>query len=385
MITYAQKRLRPSWTERAWSRARGTHIVACAMALLCSVGATAPLTDVDEIVARHIDALGGHEKIKAIRSLVYSQGLYEEGDYKGSGDAWMARMRPYYRVVGNPENPGGFMEGYDGAAWEWYANPGIALRTVGAAAAASRHGANIESSLIDYREKGATVKLGEPVDFDGQPAYRLHLTVRDDFAVDVFIDQSTFLVVAERLSAPIHAFGKAITSETRVGDYRRIGGVLMPHHYRETEIASGKLLSEMRWGKIEVNRELPTTWFSPPEFSRTRLQAFMEHLYGERTDIEAIMWTYHEFRREYPDIDTREAVEVVGYQMLKMGAVEESIALLETNAEDYSNAATSAFALGRAYLTAGEHDKARAELQRALLLDPNNRRSAAMLESMGQK
>jgi len=73
--------------------------------------------------------------------------------------------------------------------------------------------------------------------------------------------------------------------------------VLFSHRSIETEIATGNVLSQMQWSKIEANRELPQTWFSPPRYERTPLQHFLESLYGERTDREAVMWSYAEFRR----------------------------------------------------------------------------------------
>ena len=87
---------------------------------------------------RHIEARGGYERIAALQTVVYSRGTYSEPGYTGSGNAFMARQRPYLKVVGNPEQPGGFMEGYDGSSWEWFRDPGIVIRTVGAAAGASR-------------------------------------------------------------------------------------------------------------------------------------------------------------------------------------------------------------------------------------------------------
>src|SRR5262245_2450441 len=52
----------------------------------------------DEIISRSIEALGGYERIHAIKSLNYS-GVYREGHYVGNG-AHMTRMRPNKRLVG---------------------------------------------------------------------------------------------------------------------------------------------------------------------------------------------------------------------------------------------------------------------------------------------
>lgn len=338
--------------------------------------------DVDDIVSRHIAARGGYERIKAIRTLVYSGGRYRERDYTGDGKAFMALMRPYYKVVSNPEDPASrFREGWDGSAWEWYGDPGFVVRTVGAASAALRHGVDMEGPFVDYREKGTTITLAPPTEIAGRPVYRLVVTVRDGFVRDYFIDQASFLVVAERQSAPVHAFGESVRSETRVGDYRAVAGVLFPHSFAETELATGTILSEMQWGSIEANRDLPERWFSPPLFTRTRLQQMLEQLFAERADVHAVMWTYRDFRRAHGDVDTSSGVEAIGFQVLKMGEHASAIALLEANAADYPSSANAAFALGRAYRTAGNVKKAREEFERALKLDPNHKRAKEAMKA----
>jgi Flp pilus assembly protein TadD len=128
-----------------------------------------------------------------------------------------------------------------------------------------------------------------------------------------------------------------------------------------------------------VNRELPREWFSPPQFTRTLLQDFLEHLYYERSDTSALRWTYSAFRRAHPEADTRTGIDFVGYQMLKMGDHLGGIVVLAMNAEDYPQSSTSAFGLGRAYNAAGDTVRARQAFERALRLDPDNKRAADAL------
>src|SRR6267154_2026803 len=88
--------------------------------------AAQPAPTADEIVARHIEARGGAEKIRGLRTLVY-RGTHREGDHVGN--AVMALMRPFYKLVGDPDVPNrSFAEGYDGSAWEYYGDPGIVVR-----------------------------------------------------------------------------------------------------------------------------------------------------------------------------------------------------------------------------------------------------------------
>ena len=349
------------------------QMVASIALLLTTPGiakAQSPTPDVDTIIARHIDARGGAPALRAIRSLVFDHGLRSEPGHVGSGNSVMMLMRPYYKLVGHPQRDPGFMEGDDGAAWEWYRDPGIVVRTVGSASEALRHFTDVDGPFLDYREKGSRAALVGLATIGGRPAYQVRLTLLDGDVTDNFIDRQTYLILATRHTAQVHAFGRPVTSETRFSDYRRVSGILFPFKVEGVEIATGRVMETMQWGSIDANVDIPERWFSPPDFQRTRLQMFIEQLYFQRSDPRAVMWAYSVFRRTYPQEDTHGAAEVAGYQSLKMGAISSAIALLERNAVDYPNAATSAFGLGRAYATAGRNAEARAQFRRALVLRP---------------
>lgn len=359
-------------------------ILSLAFLLLAVIPASAAseLT-ADQIIDRHVAARGGADRIRNVRTLVFRGGTYREGDYVGKGTAFMAFARPYYRVVGNPEDPNvEIMEGYDGSPWEYYADPGILVRTVGHAAGAARRGTYIDWRLGEFRTHGAKVERGADETIGGRRAYRLTVTSPDGFASDNFIDQETFLLLANRYHAPQHAFGESVKTEGRFSDWRVVDGVLFPFKGYEVDLATGKELNSMTWGTIEINRELPPSWFAPRQFARTRLQTLLEHLYIQRNDPAAVLWSYAGFREVHPDVDTRTGIEVIGYQILKMGDHATAIALLEANKHDYPQSATSAFALGRAYNTAGDKAKARAEFERALQLDPKYKRAADALAAL---
>ena len=169
------------------------------------------LATAEGIIARYVEARGGAQAIRQIRTLIY-RGTYHEGKHV-SPHASMAKMRPFYKLVGDPEHPGtDFAEGYDGSAWEYYGDPGIVVRTVGAAAAAARHGLWIDGLLVDYREKGSTIELRGIEKIGGREAYWLRVRMRDGFEEDEFIDRETWMPTASRKVAPVHAFGRAVAS-----------------------------------------------------------------------------------------------------------------------------------------------------------------------------
>lgn len=338
---------------------------------------------VEQIVARHLEARGGADRLLALTNVVYSHGKYREPGYEGSGNAFMAMARPYYKIVGNPaDTAASFFEGYDGSAWEWYRLPGILVRTVGAANAAIRHNIDVDGPFSDYLRKGTTIERVADAMIDGHPAYGLNITLRDGFKTLYFLDKTSFLIIATRQSSPIHAFGDPVTTESRNGDYRRVGGILFSFTSRDVDIATNREQSSMTWGNIEVDRNLPRGFFSPAPIARTALQEFLEKLFAERADTSAVQWSYNAFRQGHPDIDTRDGVEVIGYQMLKMNDFAGAIAVLSLNARDYPQSSTSAFALGRAYRSAGDTERAKAELNRALALDPRNKRASDALAAI---
>jgi hypothetical protein len=365
-----------------------TGVLFVAIAIGCSavsLRADSPpaLPSAGEIVAHHAQARGGLEKIRSLHSLIY-RGIYHEGD-DVMPEAAMAVMRPFYKLVGDPEKPiRDFAEGYDGSAWEFYGEPGIVVRTVGAAAAAARHGLAIDGPLVDYKEKGSTVEVRGIEKIGGRETYWLRVRMRDSFEEDEFIDRQTWLLTASRKVAPIHAFGKMVSTETRFGDFRPVAGVLFPFSDSEVEIATGKVLNEMRWREIVANKDLDPAVFSPPALKRTPLQNLIDHLFLERADPQAVLWSYHEFRRAYPDVDSDTAMQAAGYQILKMGDLPSAIALLEANAAAYPRSSGAFFGLGRAYNTAEQAADARTAFEKALALEPANKRARAALDAMAK-
>ncbi len=343
-------------------------------------GQSQPLS-VDQIVERHINALGGQAKLDAIFSVV--QHLeYREGKFV-IPDAFIARMRPYYKTIGDPKDKtADINEGYDGSAWEYYREPGVVIRTVGAAAAAARHGTELFDSLVDYKAMGTRIVLSGTEIFAGKAAYKLHVTLADGFEKDVFVDQQSFLILGDRRSAPIHAFGEPVRSENHFEDYRQVNGVLFAYSVKEIEIATGKELNSNTVRSIVVNERLEPAFFQPPQFDRTPLQQMLEQLYMERSDPVCVTWTYRGFRAANPPANTREGVEFIGYQMVKMGDYNGAVELLTANTTDYPTSASAQFGLGRAYHAAGDTENAKLHFRKALQIDPNFRKASDGLNAL---
>jgi len=341
-----------------------------------------------EILQRHEAALGGREKIQALRSIVI-RGVYNEGGPIEPGkalipDAYQAFMRPYFEAIGDPADPNpDIREGFDGSAWEYYGDPGVTVRTVGAAASATRHASEfLQDSLLDTEQKGYRLTLEGESKIGDRKAFQIHCVWSDDTERLIFVDAETYLIIAERKSAPKHAFGEAVPTESRFYDYAPVNGVMMWHSVRETEIVSGKIFNEFKRVSIEANTITSPEQFSPPVRQKTPLQSWLEHLYAERSDPLSVMYSYRVFRRANPELDTRAGVEFIGYQMVKMGDYRGAIELLKANASDYPKSASAQFGLGRAYGAAGQVEEAKAAMRKALEIDPKFTKASKGLDAL---
>lgn len=337
--------------------------------MLCFIPILAAIT-LQDIVAKHVAALGGADMIHAIHSFV-KRGWYREGSFQI--DTYTAQMRPFYRVIGDPiaHRLDQIHEGYDGSAWEFYPDPGIVVRTVGDAARATRHTAVFDDPLIDYQADRTTLALGDTANFNGHDVYTIHATLEDSFKEDLLVDQQTFMIDGRWQIVPMHAFGARLNTYDVYEDYRPEGGVMFAHRDREVDSNSGKVLDEGGVTSMEINPTLDMTIFSPPDWQRTPLQTMIARIYDEREDPGAVVTTYRQFRDLIdPSTLTGDAVDFVGYQCLKMGHANTAVSLLTLNVADNPRSARAHFGLGRALQTSGDVSAAKREYERSLAIDP---------------
>jgi hypothetical protein len=366
----------------AMSRITLLAILLVAAVAPAAAAASAPPT-VQSLVERHTSALGGREKIAAIVSYV-KHGWYKEGTF--STTTYTAQMRPFYRVIGSPEERlTSIHEGFDGSAWEFYPDPGMVVRTVAQAARTGRHSAfNFIDRLVDYQAQGTTLTYEGERDFHGHRAYVLRARLADGWMEDYFLDSATYMLDGRTQVVPMHAYGTAYTTDDTYGDYRPEGGVMMAHRDAEIDSKTGRVLDEGGVTSVEINPVLPLSMFSPPEWARTPLQTMIDLIYQERDGTDAVLETYRAFGAvlDLHAAATGDAVDFTGYQCLKMGQTATAIALLRKNVADHPDSARAHFGLGRALSAGGDAAGARSEFRRALAIDPTFRRAQSALDAL---
>lgn len=222
--------------------------------------AAAETLTVDELVARHVAARGGLEKIAAIQTLMVTGRIHAGND---AGQPLTVRLRRPNQIRQDfivQMRTGA--RAYDGTVgWARLPSSTTGSPTVELLAGAALKDIQdeaengIDGPLVNYREKGHRVGLAGVETFDSKRCFVVVIRLRTGHVMRQYLDASTFLEVGERLTRTMN--GKAVEIESTVGDHRPVSGVLFPHLYISGTAANPR---EMR---LQVERMVANP-VSPP-------------------------------------------------------------------------------------------------------------------------
>jgi len=221
----------------------------------------APLAQLADVVAKTVAALGGHDKLAALKTVRMTGELSSsrEVDHaplavdKKGGDRYLRRLTIGHETV---------LEAVDGdRTWEVDAGAGIAKPQEMDAVHARRyrHRADLAGPLVDAAAKGIRLELAGSEQFDGDDVYRVRVHYPDSDLYAYLISAKTFLPVAQL--EIVEAHGKTAEIVTRLKGYRQIDGLAFPFE-EETEFP--KFKQTIVWKQIQVNVPLDDAEFKMP-------------------------------------------------------------------------------------------------------------------------
>jgi hypothetical protein len=182
-----------------------------------------PALTADEIIAKHIAARGGADKLKALQSLRIQRTVATMfSDIK----LVIEKQRPnLYRSQQQVAQQPPLVRGFDGAE-SWESNQGKVSRRPPPIEAEMRDAdADFDGPLVDYKAKGHTVALAGKE--GGQ--YKLTVTMKGGAVRHYFIDAATFLEKRQVFTLQTPAPAKQPVEITLTfSDYRDVQGVKMP-------------------------------------------------------------------------------------------------------------------------------------------------------------
>ncbi|MDH5743776.1 MAG: hypothetical protein OEZ52_09535, partial [Candidatus Aminicenantes bacterium] len=152
--------------------------------------------EVRELIEKNINARGGYEKLKAVKSLKITA-KYIQGSRETPVILTIKRPNFIYGEVLFPSSP--MICGYDGKTAWWFNRAQLSepqTLTAEEALIFTRY-ADFGDLFVDYEQKGQKIELIGLEDMDGQKAHKLKITSQNDIIRYVYLDAKNFLNVKE--------------------------------------------------------------------------------------------------------------------------------------------------------------------------------------------
>jgi outer membrane lipoprotein-sorting protein len=235
-------------------------ILAASALLLRAAPEEAPLTT-DQIVQKHTEALGGADKLNAIRTLVVTG----KASILGQTEARLMIQvkRPNLMRLEITFRGQKIVQAFDGVT-AWTLNPMIALEPQQSSEddtrAAQESSDFIGGNLVDYKSKGNLVELVDKEEIDGTAVYKLKITKKSGSVEYDYLDAQSFLPV--KTEGKRAQLGQVVVYESKIGNYKPVDGVLIP--FSLTQLVNGRLAMEIAVEKMDANIPLDDGVFKMP-------------------------------------------------------------------------------------------------------------------------
>jgi hypothetical protein len=216
----------------------------------------------EDILARHVQARGGYERIKAIQSVKITRTVVTQF---AELEVVILKKRPQsYRVEQSaPGQPPVYRAVTPAAVWD-LAGGKLTNRTPPAAAEARDLDGDFDGPLVDWKEKGHTVEFTGREALPGGEAFTIQLTTKNGVARTFYIDATTYLV--RRITGVTNLPGdRKANLETDILAHKEAGGVKFPADIQEDRTGAGPVQTVVSYTKaIEVNVPIDDGLFAPP-------------------------------------------------------------------------------------------------------------------------
>ena len=382
----------------------GKSFLRAAFLLLLAPLTVSPLAaqsrrDVDEIIQKAINSMGGLERIHALHSLVF-RGFHYEGSYKqeysGSktSNATLIRMRPSLRLVGcRPEIPmcngqwSDIVEAFDGQhGWELNWPKQRLVKTVSKAEQALHCGAEFDFLFIDYKERGFAAHYLGRKSVLGKASEVVQVDQNGCSSAVYYFDPKSFGLTMSELVVPVHARGDAIRLIALHKEFKSVNGVRLPSRSEEINLATGEVIDGGAWTSIEANTLEDAKIFLPPAVHPTGITAVVLQMLtsSEASTSQQMMSDYFRFRKtdEGKQADVIYDMNWLGYELLKVDKYDHALAIFRQIVTENPSSAEAYGNLGEAYLQEKDKRNAISAFQRAIdlgLKDDNVRRKLIAL------
>ncbi|MCA1628887.1 MAG: outer membrane lipoprotein-sorting protein [Acidobacteria bacterium] len=238
---------------------------AFAFVALAAVSATAQTAD--EIIAKHVTAMGGMAKLNAVKSMRLTGKMTVGPGIEAPAIIEFKRpknVRLEITLQGMTA-----VQAYDGAN-AWQIMPFQGNKNPEAMGEDERKNMEeeadfVEGPLVNYKAKGHKVELIGKDKVEGSDAYKLKITLKNGDVQTVYLDADTFLAVKAEGKRMVR--GSEVETESFSGDYKEVEGLMIPHSLEAGQKGSPQR-QRITIEKVEINPAVEDARFKMPEVKK---------------------------------------------------------------------------------------------------------------------
>jgi len=216
---------------------------------------------VDELVAKNVQAHGGGEKLKSVRSLrisaKFSQGSFR-ADYRQENKR-ADKVREELIIQGLAQ-----VQAYDGKTG-WQISPFGGRKDPELLSQDDLKGlvvdSDIDGPLMDYKEKGHKAELVGHDSMEGTDCFKIKLSMKNGDVRYYYLDADSYLELKVEIQTTIR--GALQENELYYGDYEQVNGIYYPFAVEQAQKGNASR-TELTVEKIEQNVQMEDAHFSMP-------------------------------------------------------------------------------------------------------------------------
>jgi len=231
------------------------------LAAIACLSFAASAQTVDVIIAKNIQAKGGADKLKSVRTIrttaKFSQGSFraEFRQENKRGD----KVREEFIIQGLAQ-----VQAYDGKTG-WQISPFGGRKDPELLSQDDLKSlvvdADIDGPLVDYKEKGHKAELVGHDSMEGTDCFKIKLSMKNGDVRYYYLDADSYLELKLEIQTTIR--GALQESELYYGDYEQVNGIYYPFAVEQAQKGSSSR-AQFSVEKIEQNIPLEDAHFSIP-------------------------------------------------------------------------------------------------------------------------
>jgi outer membrane lipoprotein-sorting protein len=224
---------------------------------------------VDEIIAKNLEARGGLEKIKAVKSLKMTGNMMARSQEMPFS---IQMKRPNMVRVEFTLDGKSAIQAYDGEEG-WLVMPFLGSnqpqKMTDSDLQDMQEQADLDGPLVDYKEKGNTVELVGKDTLEGREAYRLKLTLKNGNVRYIYIGVDNNLEL--KTTSHQKRQGQEFDVDAFLGDYKAVNGLMIP--YSVEQRVGDRTVSTFTVEKVEMDVDIDNSVFKfPAETPQTQTE-----------------------------------------------------------------------------------------------------------------